>query len=166
MRWGHRWGYRRSRGAGAHGWQAAARRARSDMDAVPAGVNPTTVGMQPLTGSIPTATPAPGESRVFARPDGAYQAIPDVKGRTKTIHLVERQAPWTLKPGLTVLATTYNGVVPGPAIVVNQGDTVVIDYRNLTAVPDSIHMHGIHEIPLSMDGVAGLLTAARPARRR
>ncbi len=60
---------------------------------------------------------------VFHRPDGAYQAIPAVQGRTKTFHIVERAAPWTLKPGMTVMANTYNGVVPGPALVVNQGDT-------------------------------------------
>ncbi len=40
-------------------------------------------------------------------------------------HIVERAAPWTLKPGLTVMANTYNGVVPGPALVVQQGDTLV-----------------------------------------
>jgi zinc transporter, ZIP family len=143
---------------------ASPRAARSDADesAARMGASPTTVGMQPLIGSFPTATPAPGESRVVARPEGGYQAIPDVRGRVKTIHLVERQAPWTLKPGLTVLATTYNGVVPGPAIVVNQGDTVVIDYRNATAIPDSIHMHGIHGIPVAMDGVAGISQALVP----
>jgi len=142
------------------------RAAQSDADEAAArmqmGTNPGSVGMQPLQGNIPAATPAPGESRVIPRADGSYEAVPDVHGRTKTFHLVEREAPWTLKPGLTVLATTYNGVVPGPAIVVHQGDQVVIDYRNATAIPDSIHMHGIHEIPLDMDGVAGISQALVP----
>ena len=62
-------------------------------------------------------------------------------------------------PGLTVMANTYNGVVPGPAIVVNQGDTVIINYTNDDATPDSIHLHGIHDIPVSMDGVAGISQA-------
>jgi ZIP family zinc transporter len=140
--------------------------ARPDADEqaarMPMGINPATVGMQPLQGSIPTATPAPGESRVVARPDGLYQAVPDVQGRTKTFHLVERRAPWTIKPGLTVLATTYNGVAPGPALVVHQGDRVVIDFRNDGPIPDSIHLHGIHEMPLSMDGVAGISQALVP----
>jgi zinc transporter, ZIP family len=125
-------------------------------DQMAAGVNPATVGMQPLTGPIPVATPAPGESRSFPRADGAYQAIPEVQGRTKIFNIVERQAPWTLRPGLTVLATTYNGVAPGPVLVVNQGDHVVINYTNDTPMPDTIHLHGIHEIPVSMDGVAGI----------
>src|SRR5579883_105515 len=122
------------------------------------GVNPntTSLGLQPIRGPIPSATPAPGESPVFRRPDGAYQAIPSVAGHTKTFHIVERAAPWTLKPGLTVMANTYNGVVPGPTLVVHQGDTLAIDYTNDGATPDSIHMHGVHDIPVAMDGVGGI----------
>ncbi len=118
--------------------------------------NSTSLGLQPIQGPIPLTTPAPGESPVFRRSDGAYQAIPEVHGRTKIFHLVERAAPWTLKPGLTVMANTYNGVVPGPALVVHQGDTLVLDYTNDEATPDSIHLHGIHDIPVTMDGVAGI----------
>ena len=77
-------------------------------------------------------------------------------------HIVERSAPWTLKPGLTVIANTYNGVVPGPALVVRQGDTLVIDYTNDGATPDSIHMHGVHDIPVAMDGVGGVSQALVP----
>jgi ZIP family zinc transporter len=130
-------------------------RALADADAQPSGTT-TSLGMQPLSGPIPVATAAPGESPVFRRPDGAYQARPSVAGRTKVFHIAERAAPWTISPGLTVMANTYNGVVPGPALVVNQGDTVVIDYHNDDTTPDTIHMHGIHDIPVSMDGVGGI----------
>ncbi|MBV8371678.1 MAG: multicopper oxidase domain-containing protein, partial [Candidatus Eremiobacteraeota bacterium] len=119
-------------------------------------VNATTIGLQPIRGPMPVATAAPGESKIFRRADGAYQAIPESRGRTKIFHIVERAAPWTLKPGMTVMANTYNGVVPGPALVVKQGDTVVIDYRNDDKTSDTIHTHGIHGIPVSMDGVAGI----------
>jgi ZIP family zinc transporter len=118
--------------------------------------NSTSLGLQPITGPIPLATAAPGESPAFHRPDGAYQAVPLKQGRTRVFHLVERSAPWTLQPGLTVMANTYNGVVPGPALVVKQGDTLVIDYTNDGAIPDSIHMHGVHDIPVAMDGVGGI----------
>ncbi|MGA8473923.1 MAG: multicopper oxidase domain-containing protein [Candidatus Cybelea sp.] len=118
--------------------------------------NSTSLGLQPLQGAITRATPAPGESGVFQRADGAYQAIPAARGRAKVFHIVERAAPWTLKPGLTVMANTYNGVVPGPALVVKQGDELVLDYTNDGATPDSIHMHGVHDIPVSMDGVGGI----------
>ena len=131
-------------------------------NAAPAGVNPNTVGMQPLVAPFPAPSPAPGESRVRRREDGSYEAIPVVRGTRKIFNLVERTAPWTLKPGLTVLATTYNGVVPGPVLVVDQGDRVVIDYTNASNTPDTIHLHGIHEIPLSMDGVPGISQALVP----
>ncbi|MGH7757505.1 MAG: multicopper oxidase family protein, partial [Vulcanimicrobiaceae bacterium] len=98
----------------------------------------------------------PGESRVVARPDGAFDAVPEVHGATKLFRLVERAAPWTLRPGLTVMANTYNGVVPGPVLVVHQGDHVVIEYRNEIATPDTIHLHGIHGGPVAMDGVPGI----------
>jgi FtsP/CotA-like multicopper oxidase with cupredoxin domain len=127
----------------------------ADADEAPVAPAAGPVGMQPLSGPIPAATPYPGESKLRLRPDGTYEAIPDVSGTTKTYHLVGRAAPWTLKPGLTVMALTYNGVVPGPTIVVKQGDHVVIDYRNELDIPDTIHMHGIHGIPEDMDGVPG-----------
>src|SRR4051794_27484811 len=85
---------------------------RGDADDAAVTLNPGSVGMQPLRGTIPSPTPAPGESAVRERPDGSYEAVPEARGRIKTFHLVERNAPWTLKPGLTVMATTYNGVVP------------------------------------------------------
>jgi zinc transporter ZupT len=129
---------------------------RADTDETTAGVNPSTVGLQPLRGAIPTATPAPGESRLVKREDGTYAAVAEVQGRTRTFHVVERDAPWTLQPGLTVMAKTYNGVVPGPTLVVHQGERVVIDYRNEQSVPDTLHLHGIHGIPVDMDGVAGI----------
>jgi ZIP family zinc transporter len=118
--------------------------------------NSTSLGLQPIAGPIPLATAAPDESPSFERPDGAYQAVPIKQGRVRVFHLVERSAPWTLQPGLTVMANTYNGVVPGPALVVKQGDTLVIDYTNDGAIPDSIHMHGVHDIPVAMDGVGGI----------
>ena len=130
--------------------------ALADPDEAPVGVDTSSLGLQPISGPIPVATPAPGESRVTRRPDGAYQAMADAKGATKTFHIVAREAPWTLRPGLTVMAKTYNGVVPGPALVVRQGDHVVIDFTNELAFGDTIHLHGIHGAPEMMDGVAGI----------
>ncbi|HEY1867203.1 MAG TPA: multicopper oxidase domain-containing protein, partial [Candidatus Cybelea sp.] len=124
--------------------------------------NSTTLGLQPISGPIPTATAAPGESPVVVRSDGAYQAIPQSRGRERIFHIVERAAPWTLKPGLTVMANTYNGVVPGPVLEVKQGDSITIDFTNEIATDDSIHLHGVHDIPVSMDGVGGISQALVP----
>lgn len=111
-----------------------------------------------LLGSAPAASPASAAdpSQLVRRADGTYAAVPEVRGRTKLFRLVSRNGTWTLKPGLTVPARTYNGVVPGPTLVVDQGDRVVIDYANEMEVPDTIHLHGIHGAPPEMDGVAGI----------
>jgi ZIP family zinc transporter len=130
--------------------------AGADADEPALGADTSMLGLQPLSGHIAPATPAPGESRVVLGPEGVYRAVPQVRGRTKTFHIVGRAAPWELRPGLTVMALTYNGVVPGPAIVVNQGDRVVIDYTNDLSVGDTVHLHGIHGEPPSMDGVGGI----------
>ncbi len=129
--------------------------ALADADEAPAAAAVGPVGMQLLSGPIPVVTPAPGESKLSARADGTFAAVPEVHGRTKIFHIVGREAPWSLKPGMTVMAKTYNGVVPGPTLVVNQGDRVVIDYRNELAIADTIHLHGIHGAPEAMDGVPG-----------
>ena len=65
--------------------------ARADADEAPS-ANASTLGLQPIRGPIPVATPAPGESRTFRRPDGAFQAIPQAHGRVKVFHIVERAA--------------------------------------------------------------------------
>jgi ZIP family zinc transporter len=130
--------------------------ARADADATPPGVDPTTVGLQPILGSIPKATPLPGESPLTRREDGTFAAVPRRANGTVTFNIVAREAPWTLQPGLTVIAKTYNGVVPGPTLVVRQGEHVVIEFRNAMTIPDTVHLHGIHGGPVSMDGVAGI----------
>jgi ZIP family zinc transporter len=124
--------------------------------------NSASLGLQPIAGPVPAATPAPGESRVRRREDGTFEAVATLARGTATFHIVERAAPWTLKTGLTVMANTYNGVVPGPVLRVRQGQTVVIEYTNDGPVADTIHLHGIHDIPVSMDGVGGISQALVP----
>ena len=119
-------------------------------------------GMQPIAGPAPRATPFAGESRLRARADGTYAAIAEKHNGTETFRIVAREAPWTLRPGLTVMAKTYNGVVPGPTLEVKQGERVVIEYRNELAIPDTIHLHGIHGIADDMDGVPGSSQAMVP----
>jgi zinc transporter ZupT len=123
---------------------------------LPPGVSPLAVGLQPLAGPIPIPTAVPGESPIKHREDGTYEAIPDVRGHTETFHLTARQTPWALQQGLFVMANSYNGVVPGPTLVVKQNDHVVIDFHNLLPVADTIHLHGIHGISDAMDGVEGI----------
>ncbi|WP_345971718.1 copper resistance system multicopper oxidase [Sulfurimonas diazotrophicus] len=54
--------------------------------------------------------------------------------------------------GSDVLATTVNGMLPGPTLKWREGDTVTIHVTNNLPVSSSIHWHGII-LPFHMDGV-------------
>ena len=56
-----------------------------------------------------------------------------------------------LKPGVTTEVLTYNGTFPGPTLEVNEGDRVVVHFRNALPEPTTVHWHGIH-LPVSQDG--------------
>ena len=48
-------------------------------------------------------------------------------------------------------ATTINGTLPGPTLLWNEGDEVVIRVKNLLDEETSLHWHGII-LPYQMDG--------------
>ncbi len=57
--------------------------------------------------------------------------------------------------GRSRLATTVNGLVPGPILRFREGDLVTLNVRNTLQAPTSIHWHGLL-LPNAMDGVPGL----------
>lgn len=63
--------------------------------------------------------------------------------------------------GTPRLATTVNGMLPGPTLRWREGDTVTIRVTNRLAQPTSIHWHGIL-LPYQMDGVPGISFAGIP----
>src|SRR5690606_27740948 len=62
---------------------------------------------------------------------------------------------WEILDGVTVVAWTYNGTVPGPVIRVTEGDRVRVVLKNELPEPTTIHWHGV-EVPNAMDGVPGV----------
>src|SRR3989304_4035065 len=56
----------------------------------------------------------------------------DVKptGEVKEFTLVAQEAEWELLPGVTAMANTFNGTVPGPTIRVTEGDPVRVTVKN------------------------------------
>ena len=67
------------------------------------------------------------------------------------VNLDATYAEWTLTPGQTVHAMTYNGTVPGPLIEAHVGDTLVVHFVNHLTEPTTIHWHGVR-VPANMDG--------------
>ena len=57
--------------------------------------------------------------------------------------------------GLTKVAQTINGSIPGPLLRWREGDTVTLRVANQLDEDTSIHWHGI-VLPADMDGVPGL----------
>ncbi|MHB0922262.1 MAG: hypothetical protein B7X31_13180 [Thiomonas sp. 13-66-29] len=57
--------------------------------------------------------------------------------------------------GTSRMATTVNGLVPGPLLRWREGDRVTLRVTNRMPVSSSIHWHGIL-VPTAMDGVPGL----------
>ena len=71
---------------------------------------------------------------------------------TKLFKLDAKVVQWEVTPGNKVSAWTYNGMVPGPTIMVNPGDKVAVELKNDLPQSTSVHFHGI-DTPVGMDGV-------------
>lgn len=72
---------------------------------------------------------------------------------TKKFVLEASLIQWEVSPGEFVEAWAYNGMVPGPQIVVDVGDNVQVELTNNTPLGTDIHWHGIHT-PNDQDGVS------------
>jgi nitrite reductase (NO-forming) len=61
---------------------------------------------------------------------------------TRHITLVAEDAKVTIANNVTYAAWTFNGTVPGPNVIVNQGDTVVFKFiNNITSMAHSVDFH-------------------------
>lgn len=77
---------------------------------------------------------------------------------TKRFSLDAKIVDWEVTKGTVVKAWTYNGVVPGPVIMVRQGDKVKVVLHNDLPEPTALHLHGL-PVPADMDGVPGVSQA-------
>ena len=67
------------------------------------------------------------------------------------VFLTAREAMVDYGTGNQTLAWTYNGVVPGPTIEAEVGNTLIVNFCNNLPDETTIHWHGI-ETPANMDG--------------
>lgn len=73
-------------------------------------------------------------------------------GDVKVFEITCQEVDWETAPGMVYPAMTYNGIVPGPEIRVNEGDKVRFLFTNQMSQSTAIHFHGLI-IPNNMDGV-------------
>lgn len=85
-------------------------------------------------------------------------SAPVLRGTEFDLVIGESLVNFTGKPAI---ATTINGILPGPTLRWREGDTVTIRVTNRLREPTSIHWHGII-LPYQMDGVPGISFAGIP----
>lgn len=73
----------------------------------------------------------------------------------KKFELTAAVTDWEVSPGKVVKAWTYNGMVPGPWLKVDPGDSIEVALTNKLPISTDIHWHGI-DVPNDQDGVAGI----------
>ncbi len=71
---------------------------------------------------------------------------------TKLFKFDAKVVDWEISPGNIVSAYTFNGMVPGPTIMVDPGDKVAVEVTNNLPESTAVHFHGV-DTPVSMDGV-------------
>lgn len=82
----------------------------------------------------------------------ALGTAPVLRGTEFDLVIDETPVNYTGKPAM---ATTINGMLPGPTLRWREGDTVTLRVTNRLRAPTSIHWHGII-LPFEMDGVPGI----------
>jgi FtsP/CotA-like multicopper oxidase with cupredoxin domain len=82
---------------------------------------------------------------------------------TVAVDLEARPTDWEIRPGHTVQGYGFNGVVPGPTIEAQVGDTLVVRLTNQLPQPTSIHWHGLR-VPADMDGTALVQNPVQPGQ--
>lgn len=74
----------------------------------------------------------------------------------KKFTLIAEKRTVRLDSGATVEAWTFNGQIPGPSLVVNEGDLVEVQLVNKNIEQGvTVHWHGV-DVPNAEDGVAGM----------
>ena len=74
---------------------------------------------------------------------------------TKVFELTVDEVDWEVEPGKVVKAMAYNGMIPGPTIQVDLGDSYVIRVTNeLDNESTTLHPHGVNGHLVQYDGVA------------
>ena len=100
-----------------------------------------------MASAAPTAAPMRGSA--LASPSILRDISPDP--RTVEVRLTASTGRLSLVPGSTTDVYAYNGQMPGPTLMLREGDRVIVHFKNDLPVPTTVHWHGL-QIPASSDG--------------
>lgn len=90
------------------------------------------------------------ESRL-ASPDGVFAKY-TYTNNVRQFHLVAEPIKHNILDNFTIDALGYNGITPGPVIVIKKGEWISLTVENRLDEPTALHVHGLSK-PNSEDGV-------------
>lgn len=103
-------------------------------------------------GSNPGATFLPGQIRAATTTAKSNTIVDLADGDTYTLtaEVITKEID-----GQELTMYGYNGMIPGPALRVQQGSTITVQFENNIELPTTVHWHGLrHDI--ANDGVPGV----------
>lgn len=123
--------------------------------------SPTPSGPLPALPGLPDLPPLPSTDNGKARDlgDGTQTAPYSVENGVKVFNLRMSVKKWQVNKGKFREAWTFNGIVPGPVLRVNEGDKVKLIVKNDLPEHTAVHWHGM-ELPNDQDGVPGITQKA------
>ncbi|HSM37112.1 MAG TPA: multicopper oxidase family protein [Longimicrobiales bacterium] len=116
--------------------------------ASPMAASPAAATQAALAASPAAALQAPAADTLRAPP-----VLQDRHPSPDTVEVVlaARPARLSLLPGKETDLYTYGGTFPGPTLDVDEGDHVIVRFRNELPEATTIHWHGLH-LPFDADG--------------
>lgn len=122
------------------------------------GTNRAVVRMVTMAVAVTALGCGQSQSLVTEKGDAGTAVRYPPTGVTKTFDLTAIDTRLEVAPGAVYDAWTYDGNVPGPTMNVTAGDRVVVNLRNTTEHPVSVHTHLV-EFAQAQDGVDGTSVA-------
>ena len=106
-----------------------------------------------LPGCLHDPSPGPETRNETGKSVRSLRIAPDINPdpRIVEIDLEAKVSTVEIARGLSSRVYTYNGIVPGPVIKANAGDTLIVNFTNNLPEPTTIHWHGVR-VPADMDG--------------
>lgn len=119
---------------------------------LPAALAVAGVSVGAAVGTAPAvATPRARPATDTLREPPVLRNISSVPGIVE-VNLTAAPARLRLIPGGPLVNVyAYNGTIPGPTLVANEGDSVIIHFHNEIPETSTVHLHGMH-LPAAEDG--------------
>ena len=119
-------------------------------------MKPLLVFLVVLTGCpLPSEPPPPRAAEPAASRLSSPASPEDLDPADDVLHVALVAAPDDAQ------GYAYNGQVPGPTLIANVGDTLIVDLTNELDTATTIHWHGVH-VPWEMDGVPWMMDPVAP----